>query len=688
MSFQLKANSGKGSRVSGTQMLLWPVVVMGLLGGCEINKPEMPTFDTALSVPLGVERIDIMEAVEDEDYLVVDGNGGLSFFIEGDPDTMDFDFDLSADVAGQTVQEGLGNFDLPAPDPLDYEFLLGDIWAPAAGQTDLATAVPPFPIAVVSGDQDIPDIDNAMLESGSLTVTVSNGLPVPISAPNGPDQLIIYLEDPADGAVVTTLTFGTIAAGAVAEQTADLAGATLPGTIRVRLAGGSPGSGGQVVTVNGTDAIDVNAAFSALVVSSAQAVVEAQTFHSSFDTELPADYEITDAVISSGTLDVTLTNDMPVPCTAVLSWSQLVNLSDQPLQAIYNLAPGQTLLQTVDFAGRILQAGPDPITALTADLDINTPGSSGATVTLDSGDGLTADVAPATINFSSVTGEVPAYDVAIEPIEEEIDLPDEMDGLELTAATMVLRLTNTSGLPGDVDLTLTGVAENGSTRDLHVNEQILPSISREPGVTSIVLDQTNSSLVDFLNNLPEQITLDGTVAVGGDGASGTVHANDYAAIAWDITAPVEVIITGSTIAGDPDDLGIDQDVRDIINDHARGARVETEILNHMPVGVELRILAAVDTTNISTNPLLVIGPLTLAPATVDPVTHMVLDAVISRPIITLTELEARVFGLEGLHTVVEATLPSTDGQPVRMMSTDYIEVRGIVQLDVEVNDEW
>jgi hypothetical protein len=38
--------------------------------------------------------------------------------------------------------------------------------------------------------------------------------------------------------------------------------------------------------------------------------------------------------------------------------------------------------------------------------------------------------------------------------------------------------------------------------------------------------------------------------------------------------------------------------------------------------------------------------------------------------------------------MISVTLPSTEGNPVRMMSTDYLEVRGLVRVDVHVNDEW
>ena len=133
--------------------------------------------------------------------------------------------------------------------------------------------------------------------------------------------------------------------------------------------------------------------------------------------------------------------------------------------------------------------------------------------------------------------------------------------------------------------------------------------------------------------------------------------------------------------------GTDQDLRDMINDHVRGARLETEIFNHLPVGVEIRILAGTDTLTLADSPLLEIGPFSVAAAQVDPVSHTVDQAVISRPVIELTEEDARVFAQPDLFTMVAVQIPSTDGSPVRLLATDYLEIRGMIRIDMEVSDD-
>ncbi|MBM4130761.1 hypothetical protein FJ250_07000, partial [bacterium] len=532
---------------------------LAALSGCQVNEPAMPTFDTTLSLPLGVERLDVADAVDSEDFLGVGPDGALLLEIEGDPDTLSFDFDLSAEIAAQSMSQGLGSFDLAPVGPLTYGFQLQEVWAPAAGANGLVTVVPAFPLAATSPDQDIPEITSATLAAGAATVTVTNGLPVPISASGGPDQLEIVLEGPG-GAFFASFLFAEIAPGAAQTRTFDLAGAVMPDRLRVRLAGGSPGSNGQLVTVNGTDALDVSASFTGLLVSSATAVVGAQSFSTTFASPLPSGYEVTEAVVATGGTTLQVANSMPVPCTATLTWGALRTAGGAPLVQQFTLAAGQTTSRAIDFAGCRLADGGLPLTSLDAAVVVSSPGSGGQPVTMDAGDGLTASLAAAVISFASVTGVVPESVVELEPSVQDIDMPDELTGLELTAARLVLRLETAASLPGRIDLTLRGVSGSGAVRELNIAEVLDQGAGK--ALTEIVLDEKNSAIVDFLNNLPERVTLAGEVRLGGGGALGTVRAGDMALFTWRITAPFEIVIDDATLRSDPEALDIDSDLRE------------------------------------------------------------------------------------------------------------------------------
>ena len=661
-----------------------------VLTGCEVAEPELPSYQTHVAIPLGQDRLDIADVVEDEDYLVSLADGALGFHVDGDPDTVSLDFDLAADISAQTVSGDLGNFALEVDSPPSFDFALRDLYADADDADGLTLPVPAFQFTTASGAQDLADLESATLAGGTLTVTVTNGLPVPVSGPAGdPNRLVLDLVDlAADTAVVVSLEFDPIAAGATASETADLVGVTLPGALAVRLDGGSPGSGGTPVLIDADAAIGVQAAFADLTVASAEAVVDAQEFSTQFTTELPADYEVVQAVISGGSVALTVSNEMAIPCQAVVSWPEIVDLDGAPLSLVVDLPPHADDARSVDFAGHIVEAPVgDQLTELSATVSVSSPGSGGQPVSLTADDGVTAELSGGRIEFGSVTGVVPEVAYDFDDLREEIDLPDEIEGLSLTAATMVIALENSAGLGATTRFELVGVNADGVPHTLTVQEQIAAADGDRAAVTRIELDQTNSTIVDLLNHLPTEIALTGGVTVGGDGQVGTVHAGDRAVVSWEITAPVEVVIESSSLYGDPDALDLDADARDRIADHAGAAGLQLEVLNHLPVGIEARVLFSPDTTTIKTDPLLAIGPVSIAAAAVDPVTHVVSEPRVSQPELALDADEVQVLATEGLHQVFEVRLPSTDGQPVRVLTTDYVEINGLIDLDVRVHDD-
>ncbi len=667
---------------------LWLLALAGLAAaGCEIAEPELPRYQTRLTLPLGEERLDIIDAVDDEDYLIELADGALGFQVDGDPDTVALDFDLGADVDPQSVRGDLGEFTVELAAPTDFQFTLVDLYPEAALLDGLTSPVPGFTFDTASDPQDLPEIQSATLAAGTLTVEVGNGLPVPISADSGAERLVLELVDPGSGTAVATVDFDPIAGGSQATEQADLAGVTLPGALAVRLAGGSPGSGGTPVTVDAQAEIAVQARFSDLQVSEAQAVVGAQEFTAEIATALPADYAVVRAIIAEGALDLTVRNELSIPCQATVTWPEVVDLDDQPLSLVLDLGAGEQVTRTADFAGRIVQApSGQTLTELSATVAVTSPGSGGQPVPLQADAGLVADLGAGRIDFASVTGTVPELVYDFDPMDEEIDLPNEIEGLLLQRATLELQLTNTAGLNAEAQFHLVGENAAGEVRTLDVQERIAAADADRAAVSVITLDETNSGIVDFLNNLPTAISLAGGVHVGGDGQIGTVRPGDHAVVDWRITSPVEVIVESSSLYGDPEDLDLDTDTRDLVRDHAGAASIVLEVLNHLPVGIETRMLFGPDTLSIKTDPVLAIGPVSVQAGTVDPQSGEVSAPRISRPEIALTATQTQVLATENLYSVIEVILPSTEGNPVRVLTSDYVTVQGVISLDVDVHD--
>jgi hypothetical protein len=657
-----------------------------VLGGCEVAEPALPRFTTQLALPIGDDRLDVLELVEDEDYLVALEDGGLGFTVSGDPDTISLDFDLAAELPGQILSNELGSFDLDptAPDP--FAFPLGDLYPPAAGLDGLTTPVPAFPFNLAGDPAAVPDMTSATVESGTLDVTITNGLPVPVSGPAAPAPLQFRLYDPAHGTTLALVDFpDEIPAGATVYGAADLAGVVIPAEVAVELTGASAGSAAPVA-IDAASEVAVSSTFSNLTVSAAEAPVPAQSFTTDLVVDLPADYAVLAADVATGALSVAMNNDLAIPCRVEITWPEVFTQDGGNLTAVLDLAPGAAGRMPMDFAGCTIVAGGAPLAALTAAVSVTSPGSGGQSVQLAADQAVRVEVGSGRVEFAEVTGEVPAFSFDLDPIQESIDLPDELQGMSLTAATLTLEVANFSGVDAVADLLLTGTSADGAVVSLPLQETLTGYGEPTRGFTAIIRDETNSTIVDFLNNLPTSISLGGTITAGGDGQVGTVRPGDRAVLGWGITAPVEITVDESVIHGDPEALDFDEDTRDLILERAGAARLMLEIGNRLPVAVHARVLFAPDTTTIADAPILAVGPIEVAAGVVDPVTHQALAVNTSHPVIELSAAEMRLLATPDLYAVIEVVLPGTAGAPARIMTDDYVTFRGLVQLDVEVSE--
>ncbi|MDY0109243.1 MAG: hypothetical protein RBT60_04850 [Candidatus Krumholzibacteria bacterium] len=673
-----------GSRSTG---LLLIVIAAGLcLGGCEFAEPALPTFTTRLTVPLGEEHLAIADLVDGEDYLVRLDDGALGFWVAGDPDTVGLGFDLTVDIPAETRHATLGSFPLELFEPTVFAFTLAELCAEAASLDGQIAPVPPFWFEDQSNAETIAGLTSATLDRGTLTVTLANGLPVAVSAPDGGEGLVIDLLAASSLQVLASVEFEPVPAGGAAERSADLTGVELPGAVAVRIRGGSPGSGEEPVTVDAGAALAIQIALSDLAASAAIAVVPAQTCSTSIETALPADYDVLQTVIDRGSLTVTMRNEMAIPCDVVVLWPDVVDLDQQPLRVSIAVPGGEEVARDVDFAGRLVQAPAGiGLRELAASVIVDSPGSSGHSVALQAAQGIQADFHGGRLEFASVTGTVPAQLCELVSVRAEIDLPAELEGLSLRRATLELTVTSDAGLPAAVSFELVGFDQHGASRSLPVQDVIAAADGDRAATTRIVLDETNSDIVAFLNHLPVEISLAGSVELGGDGTVGTIHRGDEAVVAWEITSPVEVVIESSQLYGDPKLWDLDDDVRDAIADHAGAAAVDLVVINHLPVGVEASLLIGPDPATLETEPLLVIGPVVIGAAAVDPDGYTVSAPLVCQPQVSLTEAQARLLATGGLHTQLAIALPATAGNPVRVMTTDYINVQGLCYLDVEVS---
>lgn len=659
-----------------------------LLAGCdiEIRDPALPTFTTRLAVPLGHQELTVAELIDDQDFLAAGADSVLAFSVDGDSTEVALDLDLSVDLAGAAAGTAIGPIALDDAPPLGFGFTLDEIYPAASLLPPGPVVVPAFDFVLDGEPADVQDIRSAAVQTGRLRLTLRNDLPVPLSGPDEPERITVSVVDPADGTVLAAAVFAAaVAPGETAEAEADLAGVTLPGTVAVSLSGGSPG-GAVPGGLDPADGLSVDVGLADLTVSAATAVVGALSFADAGALALPDDLGILSARLASGALDVSVRNDLPLACDAVLSFPEITLADGSPLALPLALAPGGSTDAHVDLADAVVAApGAAPLTSLRWEVDVTTPGSGGAYVTLDASDRLEAVVAPSTLALAEVTGLIPEETFALDPVEETLDLPDELDGLQLAAATLTITVLNDTGVSGTLDATLTGENAAGAVTTLSALARIEGDAGKSTR-TLIVLDETNSSIAEFLSSLPETVRLDGEIRIGGDGEVGTVRPGDRAGLDWRLDAPLRLTVSESVIEPAAEPLDLDDDVREHLEEHLIRAELIAEIANRFPFGAELSLQVGPDSTAATTSPELVVGPILVEPGLLDPEGGWTVAPVTSPVTVGLDAAGVRALTRPGAYLAVVARIPGSDGQVITVRVGDRLDVRAALSAEVLIQE--
>jgi hypothetical protein len=661
-------------------------LVLALMG-CDIEHPALPTFTTVLSIPIGEQRLDMADIAADEDYISVGLDSCLEFTVEGDCDSVFMDIDLAVEIAGESISSTFGNYELDLIEPQTMNFLLVDVLPDILPYVGMTIPVPPFDFVLESDPFILEDLQSAAITGGSVQLSLTNGLPVIMSGSEPPALMRISLLNAATGDTLATLLFPeAIAPGATAVVSAELGECTLSHEISVVMAGGSPGSDTPVLIAD--DAfLGVTAEIQNVTASEATLVLKPQTFTTEHVASWVDTLKILQADIADGLMDYAITSSLEIPAGVVLEWTDILDASGTPVRTALDLPPGGTVFGSLDFtSSRFLSPSGQPVAELALGVEVRLPGSDGAFVTLRATDGIEATIEPTLFHFASATGSIIEQVFPLDPTHEDVDLPDELSGVAITAAQVVVTVVNGLELPGLVDLTLSGTSASGAVESVSLSEMVAPASRDGFAETVVVLDESNSNVLDFINILPTSIDLTGKVTVGGDGVIGTVRQNNLATIDWRIEAPMELVIDDGIWRGDPERLDLSSDVRDLIRDHALGAEILTEVSNHLPFAVQVRLLVGDDAASVWTDPLLVIGPLPVSSGYIDPQLAYVTAPRLSFPTFALTAAEAQIFALPDLQLALEIWLPSTDGQTVRVRQSDHLIARGIVRLEIEVSE--
>jgi hypothetical protein len=661
-----------GRPVLTATALIFTMAVMLAVSGCSIKKPESPSWISTWDVPISNKTYGIMDLLEklDDSLFVIDSLGNPAFSISYDLDTVSVDNSLTFNGTTIDFVDSIGAVDIPSPSD-QYAFTnINDFLPVTLG------VVPP---TYFTYSQQIPLISEYSwmeIQSGLLDLQFYNGLEVDL------DTFVVTIIDESDMHVVGVATYiDGLNYLETETQTIDISGQTISNSLSVNYDGYTSGG---VLLYAGPQNLDITISFPGnIIVTAAQAETPEISIAQSVGTALTDSTLVVSAEIATGDLQFDISNYTQIPFSLDIQSSNFSN-SGVPLQVSRNINPGVTQVN-VDLAGYTF-APDDSVSGQYVNVDCSAiaPPSAPAQYVIDAADSVAIHVAVSNITFASITGQIKPTDVAIDPVQQDVNFPEGFDQARLTQAVLNLNLYNNSMVDADISLTISG---GGNFID--ISDRIFGKSSPSDPAELTILTVGSQQLADFLDPPPSQITVSGNAVMNPDYGIATISSSDSFYGDIEIYSPLALAIDNAiSIDLDINETTIDPGSRpNNYSETFKYGAIDVEFESHLPLGLSLTMYIGLlpDSTLYSDPNTLVLGPYTLQPGVTDSNGH-VIESVISNIADSLDSNEIAIFDNDTLYYGQMINLMPTDPNGVQVLGQDYINIKSNARIQIQVGD--
>lgn len=636
-----------------------------ILTGCSIEKPEAPTWDAQYSVPLISKHYDMEELVERmaEDALSYDSINGLSLSFDQSLDTVEIDAGLSASGVSESFDHQLGNVAIDAPETQAVEIELAD-------HITLAASVPETGFNADKDFQAYDEFQSATFSEGYFIMNVTNDFGIAI------DSLTVYLVDKTDSDTLATFDFpGVLENAESVSDSIALSGLSVSSQLELKSRIHIPGG---TLLQTGENKLSLELSYSDQVsVSSATTRVPNQQKDYSGGFSLSENHRLTEALIESGDLTITVSNTSELSADLTVTIDEIKN-GTQPLTLDVSVPAGGNQEIVRDIAGYTVV--PEIVANkmnIEVDMSADINGSGSNYVQIGASDKFALSASLGNLEFSQVTGVVSPTMIEMSEVVEELELPDGMENISLTDAVLEITLYSEVSIPAEVDVTLTGDAG----QNLNIVGNLNGGSPQNPGVTQITI----SDLSTLTDPVPETITISGIATAGDGSTSGSVYSGSRIWGTADINSPLKFRIGQTEFEGDINSTEIDQDDIDEVSDRLNSGIMYATLTNHLPFGCTVELYFSGDSTTLYESPELLIGPESVSAGQVG-ADGRVSSATLSNLVINLSDSDLDIIENETLFIGQKLTLPGTNGQAVEIINTDYLEIEAYITLNTRMGD--
>lgn len=664
------------ARRSTALALLLPIAVLLVTSGCSFDTPKSPSWVTTWDVPIANRTYDIEELLEriddsDDSIIITDSLGNPAFSITQSIDTVAVEDNLTVDGVTVDVQDSIGVIDIGPPSDESVSTNVNDFLTVNLG------VVPPTSFSYNEALTALDRFSWMDVESGTLDLTFYNGLEVDL------DTFVVSVIDEFDMHVVDVATYANGLSYLETEtQSIDLSGQRISNNLSMTFDGYTPGG---VVLNAGSANLNATASFpDSITVTAARAETPAININRTESTALTDSTRIISSSISSGTLQFDISNYTQLPFTIDILSANFTD-SGSPLQISRQIAATGMTQVNIDLTGYSFTPT-DSGSSQYVDVEMIALAAASApqkyTISASDSLGIHADLS--VITFASITGQIQPTLVDIDPVQQDVEIPEGLDQARLTQAVLSLNLYNNSTVDADIDLLL-----QGGGNSISVSDRISGKSSPGAAARLTVISVSSQELSDFLNPAPSQITISGQALLNPDYAISTITANDNFYGDMEIYSPFAFAIS-DTISIDMDisDSEIDEDSRpDNFDETFKYGTIDVEFDSHLPLGLSMMLYigTVADSTLYDHPATLILGPYTLEPGITDGNGH-VIESVISSISDSLNSDQFSIFDNDTVYFGQMINLLPTDTAGVQVLGTDYISIKSNARLQVQVGD--
>ncbi len=696
-------------------------LMAGLIaGGCALKGPQVPKITIPFFISVANDTTTIREVASDRSEFLQIGDDeslALNFSAEfGESSRQEVGEDrLAVEPSPAQFFTELGDITIEGQDLPPNEVRLGDILpeevfdaAAAAADLGQSFSLPEQDIEISAIPLELPNVTSLTVLKGGLNIGITNGLPVGLA------RLEISLRDEGNNRDVDQVVFTNVGPGAAADpqalefnsagRDANPDGTTVSGELSLSVVGTTAEANDPELDPDAVLSIDAD--LLTLTVSEANAIIPQQEFSDTQKLGFPdTRILVTNADISEGSLVLVVTNEIPVIMSVSLTLPDLLDPDGEPATlALPRLAQDEPTRAEFNLDGHVFSPNPTERDSIQIVYSASTFPSD-TEVTIRSNGQIGIEAQPKRLAFSNVTGILDNLTLPIDPVSRSVDFPEGLDNLSLDETFLSVVLTSAVGVTSFMDLVIEGVNSFGEpSPPLRITQTF--SAASPGDEQRIELTVPSDDLTPFLNSLPTDITVTPTVRIGDGVNEDFIEPDHWVRIdSVNFVAPARFIIESDTRIEPTAEKQefTDKDARERISKNLIKGEVFTQIINGLPIGVSVSLLAARDSVNVYNEDLIARGdtvshdsvlviprnddPCGVQAAPVDANGRVLEDQVQTfLDTIGVTKDEALFFLQEGgVYTGVLIQLGGT-GDPVELQASNKISVIAGAGIEIEIND--